>query len=166
MAAPRSSEFLGELRCSATLDIGTYRVNYVQLSPHWRQDARIGPGRWSTFNWNILSWPATKTWKAVNLEIPNWILCCRTGKEVVFEPCHGKSHLKIFVIVIPKEGLEGRPCQSLFRPCRSLFGYDTDYNTVLCCLHWLYSIVGVKQKEGLAGPCRPILLLAWQRQRS
>ena len=29
--------------------------------------------------------------------------------------------------------------------------YDTDYSLVLCCLHRLYSIVGVIPKESLAG---------------
>ena len=45
------------------------------------------------------------------------------------DTCHEKTDIKVFVVVIPKEGLAG-------------------------CLHKLYSIVGFipKDKEGLAGP--------------
>ncbi len=75
------------------------------------------------------------------------------------ELCHGKTCLKIFVVAIPKESLTDRALQSFS-------GYDTDYKIVLCCFHRLYSVVGVIPKEGLAGPCPPILLLVSQRQRS
>ncbi len=43
-------------------------------------------------------------------------------------------------------------------PCQSFFGYDTDYRSVFCCLHRLYSVVSVITKEGLVGPGRSILL--------
>ncbi len=60
------------------------------------------------------------------------------------ERCHEKMCLKIFVVVIPKEKLEG--------PRQSFFGHDTDYKIVLCCLHRLYSVDGVLTREGLVGP--------------
>ena len=59
-------------------------------------------------------------------------------------------------------------------PHQSCFWYDTDSKIVLCCLHRLYSVVGVIPKEGLAGPRPsilllvrgpPIILLVRQRQR-
>ncbi len=52
-----------------------------------------------------------------------------TIESDILELCHGKSCLKIFAIVIPKEGLAG--------PQQSLFAYDTDYKIVLWCLHRL-----------------------------
>ncbi len=51
-----------------------------------------------------------------------------------------KPDLKVFVVVIPKEGLGG------------FFGYDTNYKILLCCLHRLYSVAGVIPKEDIAGP--------------
>ncbi len=37
-------------------------------------------------------------------------------------------------------------------PRQSFFGYDTDYKTLLYCLHRWYSVVGVIPKEELVGP--------------
>ena len=49
--------------------------------------------------------------------------------------------------------LSSYPKKDWWGPARlSFFGYDTDYKIVLCCLHRLYSVVGVIPKEGLAGP--------------
>ena len=58
---------------------------------------------------------------------------------------HKKIDLKVFVVVIPKEGLPGEAPQSFF-------GYDTDYKILLYCLQRLYFVVGVICKEGLVGP--------------
>ncbi len=63
------------------------------------------------------------------------------------EPCHGKTHLKIFVVVLPK-GLDWRA---------GFFWYDTYYRFIICSLHGLYFKVG---------PRPPILFLIWLRQRS
>ncbi len=52
---------------------------------------------------------------------------------MIIELCHEKTDLKVFVIVIPKEGLAG-------------------YKVLLYCLHRLYPVVGVILKEGLVGP--------------
>ncbi len=65
-----------------------------------------------------------------------------------FELCHGKTSLKIFVVVILKEGLaETR---------QSFFGYDTDCKIELFRLHRLlvYSVVGAIRKEGLGRDTR------------
>ena len=40
------------------------------------------------------------------------------------------------------------------RLLQSFFWYNTDFKIVLCCLHRLYSVVGVIPKDGLAGPAR------------
>ena len=66
------------------------------------------------------------------------------GKGVVII-CRKNASLKIFVIVIPKEGLTGVALPILI-------WYDTDYSFVICSLHGLYCKVGVIPKEGLAGP--------------
>ena len=58
-------------------------------------------------------------------------------RQLLHDALHEKTDLKVFLSVIPKEGLTG---------------YDTDYKILLYCLHRLYSVVGVIPKEGLAGP--------------
>ena len=74
---------------------------------------------------------------------------------VVYELCHGKMRLKIFVVV----SVENRS-QNL----KSIIGRDfdpiIDFDSILlCCLHRLYSIIGVVPKDRLVGPHPPILLL-------
>ena len=59
----------------------------------------------------------------------------------MYKSRHAKTGLKIFVVVVPKEGLAGA---SPAKP-------DSDYRSVLCCLHSLYFIVGVMPKKRLAG---------------
>ena len=53
-------------------------------------------------------------------------------------------------------------------PTNPSFGMTqtTEYNLWRCKVAEYNFIVGVIPKEGLAGPCPPILLLAWQPQRS
>ncbi len=66
------------------------------------------------------------------------------------ELCHIKTGLKIYVSVIPKEGLPGTTSSQAF------FWYDTNYRIVFCGLHRLYFIYynGVVHgsKEGLVKP--------------
>ncbi len=54
---------------------------------------------------------------------------------------HGNTGLKIFVVLIPEEGLAATS------PNQSFCWYGTDYGTLL--LYRLYFIVGVKPKEGM-----------------
>ena len=44
--------------------------------------------------------------------------------DLTLEPRHAQTGLKIFVIVIPNEGLAG-----------AFFWYSTDYRIFRCCLH-------------------------------
>ncbi len=97
----------------------------------------------------------------------------------MYHCCH--SIEPYLVSVIPKRPTPGTYCQCnlscVLRKCalrslplsypkkdwrawprQSFFGYDTDYKIVLCCLHRLYSVVGVIPKEGYWG--------RGQRQRS
>ena len=53
---------------------------------------------------------------------------------------HKKTELKVFVVVLPKEGVAKK----------DTFGYDTIYKILLYCLYGLYSVVDVIPKEGLA----------------
>ncbi len=64
-------------------------------------------------------------------------LVCILSCPCIHMTTHDMRHLKVFVVVIPKEGLAG-------------FEYDTDYKILLYCLHGLYSEVGVIPKEGMA----------------
>ncbi len=61
---------------------------------------------------------------------------------------HRKTDLKIFVVVIPREGLVGGPRQSFF-------WYDTDYKIYFVKIADYKSKVSVIPKEGLAGPANP-----------
>ncbi len=65
-------------------------------------------------------------------------------RTLTCEPCHGKTCLKILSLLYPKKDWRVGSHQSFF-------GYDTDCTYVHCCLHRLYSVVGVTPKEGLAG---------------
>ena len=67
----------------------------------------------------------------------------------------GKHALRSLLVSYPKKDWRAGPC-------KSLFWYNTDYTIVitirsLCCLRALYSVVSVIPKEGLEGPCPPIL---------
>ncbi len=73
--------------------------------------------------------------------------------------CRENVFLKIFAVVIPKEGL------AVSAPQSSLW-YDTDYRFVICSFNTSYCIVSVIPKELLAGPCPSTLLLVWQQQMS
>ena len=64
---------------------------------------------------------------------------------ILLEVCHEKMCFKIFVVVIPKEGLAGGAPPILLWVWR-------DYKIVFCSLHRLYSVVVVIPKEGLMGP--------------
>ncbi len=78
----------------------------------------------------------------------------------IHEVCHEKTDLKVFVVVIPKEGWARVAAPIL------LLVWDRLFRFWLCWHHRLYSLkVGVIPKEGWARPCVPILLLVWQRQR-
>ncbi len=69
----------------------------------------------------------------------------------ISEPCHAKTGLTIFVVVIPKEGLAG------ISPATPPFGVTPEYRIALFCLDGLYSVVSVILKEGLAWlvPAKP-----------
>ncbi len=80
--------------------------------------------------------------------------------EGTLDACHEKTQLKVFVIVIPKEGWARMATLNLLLVWHRLF------RIWLCWHHRLYSWkVGVIPKEGWMRPRAPILLLVWQRQR-
>ncbi len=73
---------------------------------------------------------------------------------------HKKTDLKVFVVVIPKEGWAHVAVPILLLAWHRLFENITyDVSRVK---FWK---VGVIPKEGWARPCAPILLLVWQRLR-
>ena len=47
--------------------------------------------------------------------------------EYNYEVCHGKTDLKVFVLVIPKEGLAGGAPPIILLARQSFFWYDTTY---------------------------------------
>ncbi len=70
--------------------------------------------------------------------------------------CRKNTSFKLFVVVIPKEGLAHQP----------FVWYDTDYRFVICSLLRLHCIVGVIPKGRLTGGPPPAnLSLVWQGKR-
>ncbi len=57
-----------------------------------------------------------------------------------------KTDLKVFVVVIPKEGLAG------WGPANPSLGMTPTIKLLFYCLHRLHSVFGVIPKEGLAWP--------------
>ena len=68
--------------------------------------------------------------------------------------CHAKTGLKIFVLVIPKEGLAGTNL------AQSSFGMIP--RIVLCYLHGLYFVVGVIPR--VVKMCQPSLCLVYKNK--
>ncbi len=60
-----------------------------------------------------------RSWNVVTQQTFLYSHWGRRHLPVIIDACHEKTDLKVFVVVIPKEGLVG--------PHQSFFGYDTDY---------------------------------------